>query len=59
MLINIRPGHQRLTLAFNDTPTRRVAGRISLAALGMIAVMLLASCLRHQIKRGGGRAARV
>jgi Predicted integral membrane protein len=57
MLINVPPGHQRLILAFNDTPTRRVAGRISLAALGMIAVMLLASRLRHQIKRGG-RAAR-
>ena len=58
MLINLRPGHQRLTLVFNDTPTRRVAGRISLAALGLIAVMLLASRWRQQIKHGGGRAAR-
>ncbi|MEN3332641.1 MAG: hypothetical protein V7641_2006 [Blastocatellia bacterium] len=58
MLIGIGPGHQRLTLTFNDTRTRRVAGRISLAALGVIAVMLLASRLRHQIRRTHRRAAR-
>jgi hypothetical protein len=58
MLIGIPPGHQRLTLAFNDTPTRRVAGRISLAAFGVIVVMLLASRLRHQISRTRRRVAR-
>jgi hypothetical protein len=58
MLIAMPSGHQRLTLAFNDTRTRMVAGRISLAALGVIAVMLLASRLRHQIRRTRRRAAR-
>lgn len=58
MLIDLPPGHQRLTLAFNDTRTRVVAECISLTALGLIAVMLLASRLRRQINRTSRRAAK-
>jgi hypothetical protein len=58
MLIDLPPGHQRLTLTFNDTRTRVVAEFISLTALGVIAVMLLASRLRRQINRTSRRAAK-
>jgi len=57
MLIDMPPGQQQLTLTFGDTKLRIVAGRISIAALGVIAMMLLVSYLRDQIRRTRRRPA--
>lgn len=51
VLIDLPPGRHHLTMTFGDTRLRVYAGRISLAALGAIGLMLLIRCLGGQIRR--------
>lgn len=56
MLIHMPPGNQRVTIAFADTRARARAARISLCALGVAALMLLAGRLRLALGRRRGAA---
>jgi hypothetical protein len=58
MLIAVPPGQHRVAIVFKDTKMRVIAERLSLAAVWVIVVILLASHLRRRIRPTRRRAAR-